>query len=61
MLVFRGVICVSKVVSTHLWNTPLNLHEGLLKRDFFSELANGGIASGVLYGCVETTFECIHP
>ena len=41
---------VSKVVSTHLWNTPLNLYQQDMK-GFLSWLTRG-FAWGVLYGCV---------
>ena len=40
----------SKVVSTHLWNTPLNLYQQAIK-GFLSLLARG-IAWGVLFGSV---------
>ena len=45
-----GDMLVSKVVSTHLWNTPLNLYQQAIK-GFLSKLARG-IAWGVLWGCV---------
>ena len=38
---------LSEVVSTHLWNTPLNLYQQAIK-GFFSQLARG-IGWGVLY------------
>ncbi len=41
----------SKVVSTHLWNTPLNLYQQAIIKGFLSLLARG-IAWGVLWGCV---------
>ena len=41
---------MSKVVSTHLWNTPLNLYQQAIK-GFLSKRA-GGIAWGVLCGSV---------
>ena len=40
----------SKVVSTHLWNTPLNLYQQAMK-GFLSWLTRR-FAWGVLYGCV---------
>ena len=46
---------LSKVVSTHLWNTPLNLYQQAMK-GFLSLLARG-IAWGVLYGCVVICLE----
>ena len=54
-LMYAFVICVygvcmlllySKIVSTHLWNTPLNLYQRAIK-GFFSWLARE-IAWGVL-------------
>ena len=44
------LILKSKVVSTHLWNTPLNLYQQDMK-GFLSWLTKG-FAWGVLYGCV---------
>ena len=37
----------SKVVSTHLWNTPLNLHQQAISRDSFHSGRCGGIAERV--------------
>ena len=46
---------ISKVVSTHLWNTPLNLDQQAIK-GFLSQLARG-IVWGVLLGCVAIFLE----
>jgi len=43
---------VTKVVSIHLWNTPLNLPQQAVKGNL-SQLGRG-IAWGVLLGCVGT-------
>jgi len=48
---------VSKVVSTHLWNRPLNLYQQAMK-GFLSWLTRG-FAWGVLYGCVVIFLECL--
>ena len=45
----------SKVVSTHLWNRPLNLSQQAVK-GILSRLGRG-IAWGVLQGCVVTVLE----
>ena len=37
----------SKVVSTHLWNTPLNLYQKAISRDFFHDWRCRGIAERV--------------
>ena len=42
----------SKVVSTHLWNTPLNLYQRAMSRDSFHSGRTGDCRTGVLYGCV---------
>ena len=42
----------SKVVSTHLWNTPLNLHEKA-KEGFLSYLANGELPAVCSRGVLE--------
>ena len=53
-------IVVSKVVSTHVWNTPINLQQAM--KGFLSLLARG-IAWGVLYGrvviCLESQIDTI--
>ena len=35
-----------KVVSIHLWNTPLNLYQGAIGRDFFHKWRTGDCLSG---------------
>ena len=57
--VFCPIRYVSKVVSTHLWNTPLNLYQQAMK-GFLSWLTRG-FAWGVLYGCVVIFLECGFP
>ena len=39
----------SKVVSTHLWNTPLNFYQQAISRDSFHNWRCRGIAEGVRY------------
>ena len=43
---------VSKVVSPHLWNTPLNLYQQAISRDSFHSWRPGDCRTGVLYGSV---------
>ena len=47
---------MGKVVSTHLWNTPLNLYQKA-KEGFFHNWLTGDCLGCAISGCVETTFE----
>ena len=59
-VIFQWHFYASKVVSTHLWNTPRATFTKRLKRDFFHNWRFRGIAvfGCAISGCVETTFEC---
>ena len=47
----------SKVVSTHLWNTPWATFTKRLKRNFFHNWRTGDCLGCAIWGCVETTFD----
>ena len=53
----KWVIYWSKVVSTHLWNTPLNLSQQAVSQESFHSWRTGDCLGCAISGCVVTVLE----